>query len=258
VAFQDIDISAELTGDMLRERREAVLRMLYVMFTEGYFASSGTTVLKLELCQEAIRLTALVAEHPQLSSSETLALLALMHLHHARREARADADNKPVPLENQDRFRYRRDELLLGLTLLDRASETGATRSLHSSYHLQAAIAAEHAFAPTFAETRWPVIVQLYDALEKHEPSALHTLHAAVAASYAVGPEAGLARLATMRPPTWLAGSHLWLATHADLNARAGRRDIARELYEEAVALAPALERDILKRRMATRLEEKG
>lgn len=255
-ALRQIDLGAELTGEALRARTEAVLRMLYVLFTEGYFASSGDVVLKLELCQEAIRLVALVAEHGRLGSPEALALLALMHLHHARRDARVDASGRPVLLEAQDRARYRRDEMGLGLQLLQRASATGTGETvLSTTYHLEAAIAAEHAFAPCFEETRWEVIVRLYDRLAEVSPSPLHALHAAVAASYAVGPDAGLARLAEMRPPTWLAGSHLWLATHADLEARAGRFDEARAHYDQAIALAPPIEREVLSLRRAARLE---
>ncbi len=254
-AFSTIDIGAELGGDALRERNDAVLRMLYVMFTEGYFASSGEKLLKLELCREAIRLTSFVTKHAQLCSSNALALLSLMHLHHARRDARVDEDGRPVLLEDQDRTRYHVDELGHGLALLQQASTTdaGDTR-LPSVWHLEAAIAAEHAFAPSFAETRWGVIVGIYDRLAALDASPLHALHAAVAASYAQGPEAGLARLRQMQPPTWLTGSHLWLATHADLNARAGRIELARDFYDKAIALAPPLERDVLTRRRDCRL----
>lgn len=257
--LRQVDFSLEPTGEALRARTDAVLRMLYVLFTEGYFASSGDAVLKLELCREAIRLTALVAAHPRLGSRDALALLALMHLHHARRDARVDASGKPVLLEDQDRRAYRQDELLLGLRLLQRASasETGEV-VLSSSHHLEAAIAAEHGFAPSFAATRWEVITQLYDRLAEVSPSPLHALHAAVAASYASGPDAGLARLSQIRPPTWLAGSHLWLATHADLEARAGRLEEARAHYDQAIALAPPIERHVLELRRDARTRGDG
>lgn len=138
-----------------------------------------------------------------------------MHLHHARRDARTDAGGGPILIED-----------------------------------LEAAIAAEHAFAPSFAETRWPLIVQLYDRLQQMDPSPLHSLHAAIALSYADGPEPALARLEIMRPPTWLSASHLWLATCADLRRRLGNVDEARTLYERAIALAPPFERRVLERRL--------
>jgi RNA polymerase sigma-70 factor (ECF subfamily) len=116
-------------------------------------------------------------------------------------------------------------------------------------YHLEAAIAAEHAFAPSFEETRWSVIVQHYERLAEIDPSPLHVLHASIAISYAVGPREALVRLETMRPPTWLVGSHLWLATHADLYRRLEDRERAIDLYEKAIALAPPLERAVLERR---------
>ena len=249
-ALLTVDVRAQLTGDALRERTDAVLRMLYVLFTEGYFASSGPKLLKLELCQEAIRLVSFIVGHERLVSRNAQAVLALMHLHHARRDARVDAGGRAVFLEDQDRTKYRSDELAHGLALLRHASlsESGESR-LSSPWHLEAAIAAEHAFATSFAETRWSVIVQLYDRLTILEPSPLHALHAAIATSYAQSPAAGLERLRAMQPPTWLAGSHIWLATRADLNARAGNSEIARELYDQAIALAPALEREGLIRR---------
>jgi RNA polymerase sigma-70 factor (ECF subfamily) len=211
-----VDLAKEVPLAEMPARADAVLRMIYVLFTEGYFASSGET-------------------------------LALMHLHHARRDARADAEGLPILLEDQDRSQYRRDELALGLEAFRRAQEGGA----ESKYHLEAAIAAEHAFAPTFADTRWSSIVRCYDRLAQIDPSPLHTLHGAIALSYAEGPEAGLARLDTMRPPTWLAASHLWLATYADFHRRLGHAEVAKSFYEKAIALAPSFERLMLERRLA-------
>jgi RNA polymerase sigma factor (sigma-70 family) len=255
-AFRDIDVCEALSGEALRERSEAVLRMLYVMFTEGYFASASETPLRLELCQEAIRLATLVSRHAQLSSSDALALVALMHFHHARRDARIDAEGKPVLLEVQNRSRYRHDELTVALKLLTQASttETGEVQ-LSGRWQIEAAIAAEHACAPDFESTRWSVVLQLYQRLMVVEPSPLHALHAAIAASYAINPEAGLAQLKAMQPPTWLLGSHLWLATLADLTARAGNLPVARGYYDQAIALAPPNEKEVLKLRRDARVK---
>jgi RNA polymerase sigma factor (sigma-70 family) len=241
-----VDLAKDVAPQELPERADAVLRMIYVMFTEGYFASGGESVLRLELCREAIRLARLVAEHPRYTSGAAWAAVALMHLHHARRDARADAEGQPVLLEDQDRGLYRRDELALALEALRLAERGGVS----SKYHFEAAIAAEHAFAPSFAEIRWPRIVALYDRLAQVDPSPLHTLHAAIAVSYAEGPEAAFARLDAMRPPTWLSASHLWLATYADLHRRLGHVEEARGFYEKAIALAPAFERGVLERRL--------
>lgn len=250
-ALRLIDLDEELAPDELAARAESVLRMVYVLFTEGYFASSGETVLRLELCEEAIRLAMLVAAHPRFTSPSAWGLVALMRLHHARRDARTDAEGDPVLLEAQDRTRYRRDELALGFEAFQRAG--GAAES---KYTLEAAIAAEHAFAPSFEETRWAVIARLYDRLAQLDPSPLHGLHHAIAISYAVGPEAGLAQLEGSRPPTWLAASHLWFATSADLHRRLGHRDEAIAFYERAIALAPPFERAVLERRLRSYLGE--
>jgi len=246
--LREVDVRRAFDVDEWSVRTEAVLRMIYVLFTEGYFASGGDRALRLELCAEALRLAGLVVDHPRAQSSSALALLALMLLHHARRDARLDADGEPVAIEDQDRRLYHRRELALALELLHAATRDG----LSSKYHLEAAIAAEHAFAPTFDETRWSTIVTLYDRLGRLEPSPLHELHAAIALSYAEGPRAGLARLATSSPPTWLRESHLWLATHADLQRRLGAIEEARALYDRAIALAPTHEQRMLRKRRAS------
>jgi RNA polymerase sigma-70 factor (ECF subfamily) len=247
-AMRLVNLEEELEPAALAARTDSVLRMIYVLFTEGYFASGGPSVLRLELCVEAIRLATLVAEHPRFTSPQAWALVALTRLHHARRDARTDARGDPVLLEDQDRTRYRRDELALAMDAFLRASQA----PLESKYALEAAIAAEHAFAPSFADTRWPVIVRHYERLAQVDPSPLHQLHGAIALSYAVSPEAALELLERSRPPTWLASSHLWLATAADLHRRLARRDEAVALYEKAIALAPPIERAVLERRLRT------
>jgi RNA polymerase sigma-70 factor (ECF subfamily) len=241
------DLDREPDAAEREGRTEGVLRMIYVLFTEGYFASSGEAVLRLELCQEALRLGALVAGHPAHTSPRAWALVALMHLHHARRDARTDAGGLPILLEAQDRRLYRREELALGLSAFQRAAAGG----LGSKYHLEAAIAAEHAFAPTFSDVRWGTVAALYERLDRVDPSPLHALHGAIAVSYEQGPAVALERLRALRPPSWLLGSHLWLATSADLHRRLGQHGPARELYEQAIALAPPLERSVLERRLA-------
>jgi RNA polymerase sigma factor (sigma-70 family) len=244
--LRTVDLRQEPEGAERAGRVDAVLRMIYVLFTEGYFASTGESVLRLSLCEEALRLARIVAEHPRYTSPDSWALLALMHLHHARRDARTDAQGHPVLLEDQDRSLYRRDELALGLEAMDRA---GAANS-ESKYTIEATIAGEHAFAPSFADTRWPIIAALYTKLTRIDPSPLHELHRAIAVSYAESPRVALELLDAMRPPTWLEASHLWLATYGDFHRRLGDEPRARVFYERAIARAPALERSVLERRL--------
>lgn len=244
--LRTVDLNREYDDAERALRVEAVLRMIYVLFTEGYFASIGASVLRLSLCEEALRLVRLVIDHPRYASADAWALLALMHLHHARRDARADGQGAPVLLEDQDRSLYRRDELALALDAIDRAGD-GAPPS---RYYIEAAIAGEHAFAPTFEATRWAVIVALYDRLMKLDPSPLHELNRAIAVSYAESPRVALELLDAMRPPTWLEASHLWLASYGDFHRRLGDAGRARSYYERAIARAPALEREVLERRL--------
>jgi len=242
-AMRSVDLRP--TADEWPRRVQSVLRIIYVLFTEGYFASGGPTVLRLELCREALRLAHLVAAHPRATSPEAWALLGLLLLHHARRDARTDASGAPVLLEEQDRTTYRRDELALAMDALQRAGRGG------SKYHLEADIAAEHAFAPSFAATRWPNIVAAYEKLSHLEPASTpQVLHATTPRSYAEGPAVALTLLERMRPPTWLAGSHLWLATFADFHRRLGDVPRARAFYEQALALAPPHEQAVLSRRL--------
>jgi RNA polymerase sigma factor (sigma-70 family) len=244
--LRSVDLNREPADEEREERTGAVLRMIYVLFTEGYFASTGESVLRLSLCEEALRLAGLVAQHPKYTSPEVWALLALMHLHHARRDARTDAEGSPVLLEDQDRSMYRREELAVAMGALDRAREAAS----ESKYLLEAQIAGEHAFAPTFGETRWPVISALYTRLAQLDPSPLHELHRAIAVSYAESPRAALGLLDAMRPPTWLEVSHLWLACYGDFHRRLGNAELARSFYERAIARAPALERGVLERHL--------
>jgi RNA polymerase sigma-70 factor (ECF subfamily) len=252
IAMRSVDLDEEPSD--LPARTESVLRIIYVLFTEGCFASSGDDALRLELCEEAIRLGTLVASHPRYTSGSAWALLALMHLHHARRDARTGPDGEVVLVEEQDRTRYRRDELALAFAALERAGEDVTP----SKYKLEAAIAGEHAFAPSFREIRWGVIARHYAQLEVLDPSPLHGLHRAIARSYAEGPDVALRDLERMRPPTWLEGSHLWLATHADLYRRLGDRARAVDCYEKAIALAPPHERLVLRRRLRATSDELG
>jgi RNA polymerase sigma-70 factor (ECF subfamily) len=163
--------------------------------------------------------------------------------------ARQDSSGGLLLLEEQDRSRWNTGEIAIGLEWLARSAE-GET---FSRYHAEAAIAAEHCLAPSFAETRWERIVDCYALLERLAPSPLHTLNRAVALAELRGPEAGLELLEALAPPSWLSGSHLWSAALADLHGRAGHTERATRYRTLALASAPSpAVRAALERRLAS------
>jgi RNA polymerase sigma-70 factor (ECF subfamily) len=231
----------------LRPRLPSVLAVLYLLFNEGYLSLLPDRAIRHELCDEAIRLTTFLAEHPVGAVPETFALLALMHFHAARLDSRQDGAGGLLLLEEQDRSRWDRQRIAAAAEWLARS----ASGELFSRYHAEAAIAAEHGLAPSFAETRWPEIADLYAILERVAPSPLHTLNRAVAVAEWQGPQAALALLQDLPPPGWLAGSHLWDAVLSDLHRRAGNPDIARRHRDRALESAPTdAVRALLRRRL--------
>jgi RNA polymerase sigma factor (sigma-70 family) len=237
----------DLAADQLASRLPAVQSILYVLFTEGYLSSSAETSVRRELCEEAIRLAHILADHPVGATPETSALLALMHLHAARLPARQDDSGGLILFEEQDRALWDPEEIQTGLLWLARS----ANGDHFSRYHAEAGVAAEHCLAPSFAETRWDRIVDSYALLERLAPSALHTLNRAVAVAEWKGPAEGLALLDGIQPPSWLEGSYLWSAVLADLHRRCGHADAARRHREAAEASAPsAAVRELLQRRL--------
>src|SRR5205814_8793571 len=180
--------------------------VLYLLFNEGYLSAHAEFAIRGDLCDEALRLAALLAEHPVGAVPETFALLALMHLHTARFAARVDGSGGLLLLEEQDRRLWDHEQMRVGAEWLARSASGDA----FSRYHAEAGIAAEHCFAPSFRATRWKEIAELYSMLEQIAPSPLHTLNRAVAVAEWQGAEAGLAVLRGLEPPAWLAGSYLW------------------------------------------------
>lgn len=245
---------------MLTERVDAVLKTLYLIFNEGYSASAGDTLLRHDLCSEAIRLTRLLVtllqSPPQptqqerthgAATAEALGLLALMVLHYARRDARLDPQGALLILEEQDRACWHRDELTEGIALLDQA--------LHwqqpGPYQIQAAISALHAQAPTAEATDWPQIVALYGALLRYGASPIIELNRAVAVAMAQGLEQGLALLDQLGNAGQLADYHLFHAARADLLRRAGQRQPAAAAYQVALSrVENRIERCYLERRL--------
>jgi RNA polymerase sigma-70 factor (ECF subfamily) len=239
----------DLTTEQLASRLPAVQSIVYLLFTEGYLSSNAEEAIRRELCDEAKRLARVLAEHPLGGAPETFALLALMHLHTARMSARQDGSGGLLLLEEQDRTRWDQREIETGLAWLAKSAQG----DVFSRYHAEAGIAAEHCLAPSFCETRWDRIVECYALLERLAPSALHTLNRAVAVAEWRGPGAGLAIVEGLEPPSWLAGSYMWIAVLADLHRRCGNDEIAQSYREAALASAPSVAvRDVLSRRLQT------
>jgi RNA polymerase sigma-70 factor (ECF subfamily) len=216
----------------LPARIDSVLQVTYLVFNEGYAASSGETVTRHELSEEAIRLGWLLSE--LLPSPEVLGLLALMLLQESRPAARATAAGEIILLEQQDRQLWNRNQIRQGKDLLARA--LGTRR--FGPYTIQAAIAAAHADAPTAAETDWGQIVALYDVLLQLTPSPIVALNRAVAVTMRNGPAAGLELLETILAEPELAEYHLAHAAQADLYRRLGRSAEARQSYQRALDFA--------------------
>jgi RNA polymerase sigma-70 factor, ECF subfamily len=233
------------TRDELPERLDAVLRVIYLVFNEGYSASSGTSVTRHDLSDEAIRLGRLVVQ--LLPEPEAAGLLALMLLTESRRPARTSATGELILLDDQDRKRWNRALIAEGIALVERAL---ASRRF-GPYTLQAAISAVHAEASTFDATDWAQIVGLYDVLARADPSPVIELNRAVAIAMRDGPEAGLVLIDRLLGRGELKDYHLAHSARADLCRRLGRNDDARSAYEKALALAKQEpERRFLQRRL--------
>lgn len=217
----------------LEERLDAVLAVVYLVFGEGYAATSGEHWVRPELCREAIRLGRLLVQLMP-DRAEPLVLLSLMLLHDSRTAARVDGGGEIVLLEDQDRSRWDQAQIDEGIGLLERALRSG----VKSPYAIQAAIAALHAHAATAEETDWAQIAELYAELLRREPTPVIALNHAAAVAMAEGPSRGLALLDALGSDASMRGYHLYFAARADLLRRAGRRDEARAAYVESLALA--------------------
>lgn len=234
-------------ADELPERLPGVLRVLYLIFTEGYAASSGDELVRVELADEAVRLARIL--HRLLPAErEVTGLLALLLLVDARRAARVGPGGEPVLLADQDRSRWDAGRIAEGRALVAAALPGGSP----GQYALQAAVAALHAEAPSAERTDWPQVVALYDLLARVAPSPLVELNRAVALAMRDGPAAGLARLDELAGDPRLRGYHLLPAARADLLRRLGRRAEAAHAYRDALGLVGnEPERAFLRRRLA-------
>ena len=231
-------------GPELAERLDAVLRVIYLVFNEGYSASSGAAVTRAELSQEAIRVGRLLVQ--LLPEPEAKGLLALMLLQESRRAARTSAQGDLILLEDQNRSLWDRAMIAEGVQLVTEALKT----RFFGPYCLQAAIAAVHAEAPSSAATGWSEIIGLYDVLARLDPSPVVALNRAVAVAMRDGPEAALPTVKKLL--TALPEYHLAHAVHADLCRRLGRKADALASYRRALELArQEPERRFLEHRIA-------
>jgi len=230
----------------LPDRLDAVLRVVYLVFNEGYSASSGATLTRHDLSGEAIRLGRLLTQ--LLPEPEALGLLALMLLHESRRAARSSPSGELILLNDQDRSLWNRDYVTEGLGLVERALSSRR----FGPYTFQAAIAAVHAEAVSAAATDWTQIVGLYDVLIRAEPSPVVELNRAVAVAMRDGPAAGLSLVNAILTRGDLGNYHLAHAARADLCRRLGQTAEARASYEKALSLTEQEpERRFLERRLA-------
>jgi RNA polymerase sigma-70 factor (ECF subfamily) len=234
-------------ADDVAARLDAVLTVIYLVFNEGYLATRGESLLRTDLCSEAIRLgrliVALMAPRPP---AEAKALLALMVLHDARRDARLDESGEIVTLEAQDRSRWNREQIAEALPLAEEV-----LRGIPGPFALQAAIAAVHCRGARAEDTDWREIVKLYDRLERVQPSPIVSLNRAVAVAMVEGPSVGLALIDLLAATNDLEGYHLLHAARADLLRRAGSQEEAAKSYLKALALVTNdSERRYLQRRL--------
>jgi RNA polymerase sigma-70 factor, ECF subfamily len=245
--IRDARIPYEVPGrSALPDRLESVLRVIYLVFNEGYLASSGDSLTRNELSAEAIRLGRLLVE--LLPEPEAVGLLALMLLQESRRAARASPSGELVLLADQDRSLWNREQIADGLALVRGALASGRI----GPYTVQAAIAAVHAEAPDAASTDWSRIVALYDLLLRAEASPVVELNRAVAVAMRDGAEAGLALIDALLARGELGDYHLAHSARADLCRRAGNAVEARKSYRRALELTQqAAERRFLEKRLA-------
>jgi RNA polymerase sigma factor (sigma-70 family) len=229
------------------ERLRAVLHVLYLIFNEGYTASSGAELRRADLSREAIRLARMVARLLP-TDSEVTGLLALMLLTDARRDARTDEAGDLVPLAEQDRTRWDQEQIEEGVALVSVALGRGPT----GPYQLQAAIAALHSEVPSSEATDWPQILALFRLLDQLDPSPIVTLNRAVAVAMVEGPEGGLDLLASLDGDERVSDHHRLAAVRAHLLEMAGEREAAHDSFREAARLSTSLpERRYLERRAA-------
>ncbi len=248
VRLRELDVDFDTPAvAQLGARLDAVLAVLYLLFSQGCHVTHGDMPIRRDLCDEARRLARMLAAHPGGDLPATHALLAMMSFHGARFDARVAHDGAIVLLEEQDRSAWNWNDVREGMAWLARS----ATGDELTRYHLEAAIAWEHCRAPSFAETDWSRISELYHALERIAPSPLNTLNRAVAEAYSHGPRAGLDRLSAVPPEDVPARYPGWHLVIGELHFRLGRHPAAEQAWREALRLTTArADAEFLRRRL--------
>lgn len=236
------------SGASLSQRLDHVLRILYLMFNEGYKSSTRDEVIRKDLCEEAMRLNILLSEHPLTQLPQTLALLALMCFQVARFDARLDDQGEIILLEDQDRGKWDTQLRDIGIHYLDRS----ASGDVLTDYHLQAAIALTHLQAPSLEETKWPFIYHAYTQLAHRNPSPIILLNKAIVRARIHGPQAALEDYhAIPKVETLQRQNYLFPATLGEFHRELGDHMQARTLWLAALELAPtATERRLMQRKL--------
>ena len=229
LGVQNIDIEVP-RADELACRLDSVHQCLYLMFNEGYASTSGETAIRLDLCEEAARLCHLLCGHSHCPSPASFALLALMLFHAARFDGRTDEQGRLLLLEDQDRTKWDQQLIARGRDFLDRSAEGKSI----SRFHLEAGIALLHCSAASFAETDWPGILRLYDALLRVQPSPVYQLNRAIVLAHVEGPAAAIAIIEILADDPSLQHYHLINAALGELYRRSGNLDRARFYFERA------------------------
>jgi RNA polymerase sigma-70 factor (ECF subfamily) len=231
----------------LHARRDGVLAVVYLLFSQGCHATHADEPIRRDLCDEARRLGRMLASHPIGDVPAVHALLALMCFHAARFEARVALGGAIVLIEEQDRSHWNWDDVREGMEWLARSADGNEL----TRYHVEAGIAWEHCRAPTFADTDWRRIADLYDTLDRIAPSPLHALNRAVAEAHLHGPQAGLDRLAAVLPEHVPARFPGWHAVVGELHFRLGQHSAAQHAWREALRLTTArADHELLRRRL--------
>ena len=222
--------------------------MLYLLFNEGYSSSEGETAIRTDLCEEAARLCHLLCSDPQFCTPATNALMALMLFHAARLEARLDPGGSLLLLEEQDRSKWDQELIQSAQGFLSRSAEG----TVISTFHLEAAIACHHCQAKSYAETNWPAILRLYDALLQVHRSPVYLLNRAIVLAQIEGPEAGIRALDQADQDPALRHYHLFDATLGEFYRRAGDLGAARQHLEAARQKTTSpFDRELIDRRLA-------
>jgi RNA polymerase sigma-70 factor (ECF subfamily) len=245
----DHDVSLDPpAAQELVQRLDAVHQVLYLIFNEGYSSSSGEMAIRTDLCEEAARLCHLLCSHRHCSTPTTFALLALMLFHAARLDARLDPEGSILLMEEQDRSKWDGRLIERAKEYLDRSAEG----TVISPFHLEAGIALHHSTAKSYADTDWPAILRLYDALLTLHRSPIYLLNRAIVVAQLEGPRAGIRALDEAGQDPALRHYHLYDATLGELYRRAGDLDLARRhlLLAKEKTSSPS-DHEIINRRLA-------